>query len=363
MKISSTLILDVGDSLSKALDEILRNGTAVVITKQGKYYGIVDDRNISRGITHPSKVKCSHVSVRAPCLYPKSSLYDGLQAFMAGHFKALPVVNEKNKPLGITTRTDLLEDLLSARLLPKVEVSSLMNSPIYTILAGQTLADAKSLMKQKRTHRLVVVEKGRPKGILSTFDIAGIILKPKGKRGKSVISEVRSLDEKKIDELLRGELSVIKSNRTILEAAQKMVNDNLSTLLVTMKGKYVGVIAATDIFKYLLQLTKEELHLLISGLGEEERFFLSQIRDKLTGVLKKYSKSFNIENASVHFKKGKSTYTARLFLLVNRRRLSITAEEYDLKTTVNELAREVSTVLHKRKDVSKHRKRRKEEWE
>lgn len=363
MKVTPALMLDVEDRLSKALDSILRTGTAVIVTRNGEYYGIIDDRNIPPRVADPAQMKCSSVSVRAPALSPESPLYESIQAFMNGHFKSIPIVDARNKPMGITTRVDLLEDILSLRVLPIQPVSSLMQGPVYSIDRTKTVGEAQGLMKKRDSHHVLVTENGKARGILSVFDLAAMATRPKTKRGKTVIPQVRSIHEKPIHDILREELTVIKATDDLSLAVEKMVAERHSSILVTSGGKYVGVLAASDIFKAVLEQVRDELPVQISGLGEEERMFIPFIRETLLEVIGKFSKSFTLENIHVYFKKGKSTYMGKLFLEVNRHPLAIGAEEYDLKTAVNELAEELYTLLHKQKDKYKQRKRKKGGWE
>jgi len=359
MKTNPAPVVDYDDPVSKVLDELLRSGTATIVTQGGKYYGVIDDRHLHRGLRDPAHSKCGHVSVRAPSLLPASRVYDGLQAFMAGHFKALPVVDEKGKPVGIITRTDVLEELLALQAIPRMAVSVMMNVPVYTMEAGQTLGDARRIMKEKNSHRLLVMENGRPRGIVSTFDLVGTSVKPKERKGKNIISEVYNMNEKRVDEVLREGFGLVKEDEDIVTAAEKMVKRKVSSLLVTHEGKYIGVIAATDIFKYLLrEMDRNEFFISISGLHEEEKRFIPEIQASIQAVLRKFSKSFKINNVALHFKKGKSAYVGNLSLSVNGQPLALKVEEYDFQTALNALATELYILLRKQKDRREQRKRR-----
>ena len=67
----------------------------------------------------------------------------------------------------------------------------------------------------------------------------------------------------------------------------------------------------------------------------------------------------HVDVVAVHFKKGKSVYTAKLYLELKREHLSIGAEEFDFKTTLDGLTAELYTLLGKRKGKLKYRKGRK----
>ena len=67
MEIKKTLILDSSEPVSKALPH-LDEFPAVIITKNGKYYGIIDHRSVSSAIKDPNNTKCETVVVRPPTM-------------------------------------------------------------------------------------------------------------------------------------------------------------------------------------------------------------------------------------------------------------------------------------------------------
>ena len=147
MDIKPTLVLDSKEPLSKAISELTDTGTAVVVTKKGKYYGTIDDRSLGYAFTDTKRTQCETVITKPPTLSPESGVLARIKAFLLGHFKALPVVDGEGQVLGITTRVELLQDMLDAKLMPKSKVSDLMSAPVYTIDENDTIANARHCSK------------------------------------------------------------------------------------------------------------------------------------------------------------------------------------------------------------------------
>ena len=358
MEVEKTLVLNGNESLSKALNEILRTGTAVMVTKNRKYYGIIDDRHLSRGITDASKRKCLSSAVKPTILSNESTVLERLNAFLNGHFKAIPVLQkETKKPLGLTTRADLLGELVKMRIMPKMPVSDLMSSPVYTIDHESTVGDTKKMMKQKKANKLLVVRKGYPHGLISTFDLSTMMLKPKGRPRKSPIAEVLNPDEQPIAEMLRERVFSMPVDSTVEEAAKRMAARNVSSVLITRRKKPIGVLSAVDVFRQIYDMTKEEPDIHISGLRESEMRFYPYIRDSTLDVINRFSKSFEIRNINVHVKKGKSVYSTNAFLNLKRGYISVSAEDHVLTYAIDELTRDLYRILEKRKDYKKGRKK------
>lgn len=357
MEVKETLILDSQEHLSRAVNEILRSRTAVIVMKDRMYYGIIDDRTIRHGLADASKVKCEHACIKAPLLTPTSSIIDRLNAFLAGHFKALPVIDERRSiPLGLTTRVEMLKDLINLKLIPSMPVSQLMSSPVYTIDLNSTIGEARKKMKELNTHRLVILKNGYPFGLLSSFDFVSMVTKPKGRKDTNMSSEVTKEEKLPITDILREDLAVIDKDSNVYDAMNKMIDISVSSVLVTSNKKPVGVISASDIFKNILDLAKDEVNIYVSGLSEENQQYYDDIKKDVLNSLKRFSKSFNFKSVSLHFKEGKSMYNANLFLDLDGDKITVSAEAHDFKEVIRKLSKELFTVLHKKKDIKEAKK-------
>jgi len=86
------------------------------------------------------------------------------------------VVDRKNHPVGIITERDIVVRVTSQNLLPnKVEAGSIMSAPIKTISPDVDIKKAAELMHKHRIRRLVVLDKGKMIGVVSSKDIMTIM--------------------------------------------------------------------------------------------------------------------------------------------------------------------------------------------
>lgn len=359
MEITKPLVLDGEEPLSKALGELMETGTAVIVTKGDRYYGIIDDRNMRHGLSDPRKTKCESCIVKPPTLRSSATVLEQINSFLLGHFKALPIIDEYNKPLGITTRVEVLKEMIKQNLVPRTRVTDLMSSPVYSIEESEQIAKAKGLMKEYGARRLVVTRKNAPVGVISTLDLASYITKPKSvEKRPYVIKEVENVISRPISEFLRPDITTIDEKSTVEEAAKRMIEKGVSAVVVTSEKKPIGVLSALDLFKKIQEIAKEELAISISGLSQENVWQFPDIRSKIGSVLEKFSHSFNIRNVSVHVKEKKSTFEVFLYFDTDEGHVSLFGERKDLKETVDELAVELNRVLTKKKE-KKHSKARK----
>ncbi|MFH2106434.1 MAG: CBS domain-containing protein [Candidatus Micrarchaeota archaeon] len=342
-------IVDLNEPLSRVTDDMLREGTATIVTKEGRYYGIIDDRNLRTGITDPSKTKCSSVCIKAPHISENASMLEKLNAFLAGHFKAIPILDAREKPKGITTRTDLVEELMKARLVPKVSVKEIMNSPVYSIDYKESIGAVKRVMKENKTHKVLITKDGYPHGIVSTFDLSVESLTAKERDSGEMFSEIEKRDSEPLSHILRDVVATIEDSAMLEDAARKMVERTVSSMIVLKAKKAVGVISATDIFKRISSDSKDKIEIEVSGLDEEQKQYYEMIKERLEHTIEKFRTSIKIGRISLHVKKGKSVYEAKLHIEANGKTTVVSAEDYSFGDAIKKIIDEVNIVLSKKR--------------
>jgi CBS domain-containing protein len=82
------------------------------------------------------------------------------------------IVTNSNRPVGIITAKNILGRVVESRLdASMVRAKDIMSSPLITIEPDTSVEDAARLMAQKKIKQLVVMDKDKIHGILSTSDI------------------------------------------------------------------------------------------------------------------------------------------------------------------------------------------------
>lgn len=358
MEIKQTLILDSADSLSRVLRQ-LESTPAVIVTRNGKYYGIIDHRSMGGGVRDPATTKCENAVVKPPVLSESADILQRVEAFMVGHFKALPVVDSDLNPLGITTRVELLREMVGSRLVPPVRVSEIMGSPAYSIDENETIAAARGRMKELRARRLVVTRNGKLTGVVSAFDIGAWEARPNLAGGRKDIHQSAPINvgTMRISGFLRPDMAVVDEGASLYDAIEKMITKEVSHVIIVSDGKALGVLSALDVFRCVLDAGQEKRQIAISGLSRDNASQYPEISAKIGRVVERFGESFNIRNASVHIKEGKSTYVVNVYLDTDDGHVSLKGERGSLKETVDELAAELNEVLRKKKELRKPKPR------
>lgn len=83
---------------------------------------------------------------------------------------ALPVVGKNKKIIGIVTTTDVARGIEETS-----PVRHIMSEMVITVDATDPASKAARLMRAHRIHHIVVTGEGRAVGIVSSFDLLGLI--------------------------------------------------------------------------------------------------------------------------------------------------------------------------------------------
>ncbi len=128
-----------------------------------------------------------------------------------------------------------------------------MSHPVITIYPDASMQEALDLMHKEHIRRIPVVDKhGQMIGIIteSNLDKAS----PSDATTLSVW-EIRDLVSKvRVDKIMTRDVVTIEDDTPIEEAARVMADCSISGLPVMHKGKLIGLITETDLFKVFLEI-------------------------------------------------------------------------------------------------------------
>jgi CBS domain-containing protein len=135
------------------------------------------------------------------------------------------------------------------------EVQDWMREHPVTIDPDATLSAAQELMLENEVRRLPVVERGELVGIITNSDI----LRQIPANVEEVDDDTRLLlTQRTVREVMTYSPMTINPSATIQEAAERMLEYQISGLPVVRNGKVVGIITESDIFRLVVESWAEE---------------------------------------------------------------------------------------------------------
>mgnify|MGYP001414459400 FL=1 len=120
------------------------------------------------------------------------------------------------------------------------QVRDIMEKNVITIDINETANNAANQMKENDISFLVIIENGKPVGVVSERDFVQ----------KLCINNQNSSDVK-ISDIMSYKFRWVNPTTKIEDAIQKMLNNNIRRLLILDDEKLVGVITQTDLSSYL----------------------------------------------------------------------------------------------------------------
>jgi len=129
-------------------------------------------------------------------------------------------------------------------LLSIIEISS---KPV-TILKKSTISDVIKKLIESKLSRLVVVESGKPVGIITEKDVGLFLFSENTKQG---------LDDVPIEKIMKAILFV-KEGLTVQESANLMLKNGVSSLAIGSQDNIKGIFTKTDLVKYYLENPSNE---------------------------------------------------------------------------------------------------------
>ena len=122
-----------------------------------------------------------------------------------------------------------------------------------TATPEMSIAEASSLMKQEKVHRLPVLDKDkRLVGLITEKDI--LYASPSPASSLSIHEMAYLLSKLTVKKLMSKNVVTITKDTTVEEAARMMVDQDLSCLPVLEGDKLIGIVSKSDMFKILLEL-------------------------------------------------------------------------------------------------------------
>lgn len=355
------VLLEGDEPLSKALS-LLKNqkeGSHVLITKDGKYAGIIDDRLIRRFQGNAETTKVSKLAHTAKKLSRESSAEQIVEGFLNSEVKVLPVL-DGDRLLGVVPRSAALKILSESNAMTGKRVADWMTRPAITVTEDTTIAEAEHTMVGHGLFWLAVVDKrGRLAGVVTTYDIATKV-KPSGKasRREATFSNQaqESVNQEAVANVMSNNPITISPKATVKEALGVMLANGVSNLVVVEGDKPIGVFSSRDAMEIVATVPRQNVF--IYGLRADEKMLQQSLVDEVSAFTEKIGRSAPVDYVVLHLRSTsegqKRRYQARARVCINGHlHLASTPDIdphrriWDASMAVKEVLDEVEKVFYK----------------
>ncbi len=353
MRVIEVEIMDGSMSLSKAMNKILKTGKPVIITKSGRYKGIIDDKILSEITGDPKKIKCEKAAKKAPVLDNPLDFKKAYKLFYTTDFKTIVVIID-GVINGIINKQVLLEKIKKSKIIDKTPVNEIMSSPVITCEQNAKLSEVKKIMQKNKIRRVVITKNNKLVGLVSVFDIAVFF----NRMNKVNLS-------KPAKEFMTEEVEIISEKEKCRKAISIMLEKNISSLIVIdEKKKIQGIVTIKDIVANAIskyEAMEKNKGIEITGVPENDLTFYPKLYMLAERIYEKYSGIFGIKKIKIRFKyaKTKSRYLVKLNIMgKEKKNLEIT--DWKFENCIKKIKSEIKNLAErtKKKRLKKRKIRR-----
>jgi CBS domain-containing protein len=161
------------------------------------------------------------------------------------HIHALVVTDRDARVLGVITDFDLLAgewlsgDPKSLETMRAMTAGELMTAPVDTIEAEQPARNAAERMRTEAINRLMVIDQGKPVGVISISDFVASLV------------EVGVLGRDRVTDVMSRAMLVCREDTPIAAVARGMTDAGYrSVLVVDFAGRPQGVVSGQDLLAF-----------------------------------------------------------------------------------------------------------------
>ncbi|MCR6623733.1 MAG: CBS domain-containing protein [archaeon YNP-LCB-024-027] len=260
---SRVVVAEPRDTLARIRNLMLHNDISRVVVVEGsKPIGIVTETDISRVLLSESirdsprpidsilvsEVMTSPVVSVGPRVYLKNAA----SLMIKGGFSGLPVVDGDGSLVGIITKTDIVR-AYAEHYHGLCKVREVMSSPVVTVNPLHSIYRVGKLIEKHNIGRVVVLDGGRPVGIITktdlTFRLAGYSPR-KIKFEDESRRTIKTLRVPVASDIMTPNPLTIGDSEDVAKAAEIMISHKISGLpVVNDSGSLVGIITKTDIVR------------------------------------------------------------------------------------------------------------------
>src|SRR5919108_1281477 len=338
MKVSEIMVTDLvtlssEDAVAKALNFMADRSINQIPTvdENGKYLGMIFAKQLINSTAQPSSKLKSYI-INTSTLSPDHDIEKAAQLVIGNGNRAMPVVVEKGKLVGIVSETDLVSTADFGHAI----VDEVMSGAIV-IEEDTALADAVSKMRRYNISRLPVInKKGILHGTLNILDIARIIATPRERTSKSaaISGGTAGIKDVKVKDITRRAFSVERGTKLNVVTDHFRQNEEV---VVVGDGRPMGILTPKDALELILPKKSNEpiIHMAHFEDGQDR----IEIQEQLVRFLKKIQgKLGDVRSIVVYADKHKTRkYSLRTRLITSNGVIDAKAVGYDPLSASKEL--------------------------
>ena len=298
------VFVDAGTTVSKAVSRMLEAGSHEAFVRDpatGSFAGVLPAGGMARtSIADPDKTRIDSYMIKVNPLHHAEDPKDMLSSLLVYNFRSFPV--EKGGSVFMVTKLSLLGALAKGIDFAGKKVDDVMSFPA-SMGPSDSISTARALMRDSGSQAVVVVDaKDRPDGIVDDLVmLKTVIERQRTKRGEEAGEKIR-FDGITAASVVSQDFARVPIGTPLEEAVGRMVSERRHYLIVEDGGKLAGMITPKDVLK-LVAKPVEGVHIMLSGMQEEDGFLMSVVNEEIERTVKKLGKMIPLTHLIMRLRK------------------------------------------------------------
>jgi CBS domain-containing protein len=308
-------LVEGNDPVSRAIGIMREHNAPLVIVvdklENGRILGAITERMIMRATYNPDAMKAKTVAARIPRISSSASVAEAARLMLENHVLALPV-EEDGKIIGVIAVEDVVH-AMGDEFFSKIRVGDVMSRELVSIGPRDTVGQAIALMREHGISRLPVVDGGKLVGVVTIHDIIIKVIQPRQRvtRGEYAGEKLRTLSHQ-VKDIMTTDVIVARPDEPLSTAMRRMLEADVSCLIVVHDGRPVGILTRTDILAPIAALAEGErraisvqLSFKVNNLSESDK---EQVMEVVERFLRRLGESVGVGYLMLHFKEHKEKH-------------------------------------------------------
>lgn len=250
----NVITIDKNRKLSDAMKLMEKKRISrVVVTDSGNLCGIVTEKDVVKtlGSSKSRKVLPSTLHVSAAmrstliAVRQDAEIREAALLMTQNKISTLPVI-DSGQLTGIVTTTDMLKVLKDC----EEKVGSVLKRHVITVSPTDRIVHARRLMLDNEISGVVVVEEGEVVGMLTERDLMRALGRFKKLADRYQHRRIRNM---LVGDVMTQDVKTLEVDATVADAARAMLENRISGIPVTEKGKLAGMVTKADLLKLLVE--------------------------------------------------------------------------------------------------------------
>jgi len=353
------------DEVSTAVGMMRQHDVSEVpVISDDKVVGMVSYETLLKKRSIPMTTKIENVMIFPPRVGRDDSIMDIAETMLSSGYRAVPVT-DKERIIGIVSRTDLLSIIPSLKILRDILVKEIMTAHPHCVREDDNMEHARNVIYKLDVRAIPVVDKkNEVVGVIGIKDLAKTSLIKKTGQTRGDAKGKTEPPRIEVKSMMRSPVITIDPEAKIHEAVELMNDNDVSTVVVTEDEHPVGILTQYDFIELIASFKEEErVFVQISGLHEAE----PEVYDLMFDIIQKYIKRVSkiitpkIFTVHVHSEMGRHDATGEVTLtgrLTTEHEMFYTkAEDWDYVKALSEMLSQMERKVRKDKDKRMHSER------